>query len=308
MKKIILILIIMAALLARGQDYIPLLDENKVWSVAHEKHVLIGDTVINEITYHKLYFHNFLEELTPDSLVYIAAMREDTINRKVYYIWKNFDSEKLLYDFALQVGDTFRTNPSFANYDGPHPYSSYTSQDYYVIGVTDSLFDGVSRRVIALSAYPSDNTTLRRDWFIEGVGSIFGVIYAGYEMIMDGYNPFLLCVHQNETLVHQVHELLFGQPVNGCYLTPEVSVSEIDNRYNDLYIYPSVFDNTINIRSSEPITEVLISDINGRVVYQNKRSENASEITLNTLDWISGLYIVRAGNSQHFVSKKIVKL
>ncbi len=307
MKKIILILIFMSAMLAKGQDYIPLLGENKVWSVAHEKHVLIGDTLINEITYHKLYFHNFLEELTPDSLMYIAAMREDTINQKVYYIWKNFDTEKLLYDFGLQVGDTFRINPSFANYDGPHPYSSYTSQDYYVIGVTDSLFDGVSRRVIALSAYPSDNTTLRKDWFIEGVGSIFGVIYAGYEMIMDGYNPFLLCVHQNETLVHQEYEI-FGYPVNECYFKPGLSIREVDNKHSSLLISPSVFDNKINIRSSEPITEILISDVNGRLIYQTKVSGNAPEINLNTTDWKSGLYIVRAGNSQHFVSKKIVKL
>lgn len=297
----------MSALLARGKDYIPLLGENKVWSVAHEKHALIGDTVINEITYHKLYFHNFLEELTPDSLEYIAAMREDTINRKVYYIWKNFDSEKLLYDFALQVGDTFQTNSALYGFDfGPASYYSSYSQKYYAISITDSLIDGVSRRVIGLNIHPMDAWS--KDWFIEGVGSPFGLIYAGHDLV-NGFNvnPYLLCVHQADVLVHQEFEAL-GVPINECYSEPELSVREIENRYNDIYVSPSLFDNKLNIRSSEPITEILISDINGRIVYQYRSSENISQLSINVAHWDSGLYIVRAGNSQHFVSKKIIKL
>ena len=129
MEKIkLLILLTICSTFLHAQDHLPMLEENRVWSIMHEKHTLMGDTIINETTYKKLFFHSYIEEFTPDSLQYIAAMREDSLNQKVYFIWKNHEEEVLLYDFSLEVGNTFEVNSPFLGLGEPTYYEDYFNQ------------------------------------------------------------------------------------------------------------------------------------------------------------------------------------
>ncbi len=306
MKKILLIIIFMAALLARGQDYIPLIGENKVWSVSHEKFTFLGDTTINDLEYSKLFYHNFIQEFTPDSLEYVAALREDTINKKVYFIWKDFNTEVLLYDFSLDVGETFHAQYPEFSFSGPTYFVNNINPRYLDVSrVTDSIIEGKSRKVLVMANHYSYDI---EDYFIEGIGSRFGIIYAGYELEFDREYPFLLCLHENNTLTYQEEDPFSISQVEPCYSIPTTNVDEFTNNSLVLTISSTLIDEMFSIRSNTPLNEITISNLNGRIVYQYRSSENITQLSINVAHWDSGLYIVRAGNSQHFVSKKIVKL
>ena len=92
------------------------------WSVSDDKYASAGDTVINAVTYLKIYKQhsnqNFVFSLSEAR--YLTAIREDTVNRKVYcimpagtIIYRNNNQvgqteapqEFLLYDFSLTIGD-----------------------------------------------------------------------------------------------------------------------------------------------------------------------------------------------------------
>jgi hypothetical protein len=294
--------ILLFSIMARGQDYLPLLQENKVWSIGHEKHTLIGDTIINETTYKKLYFHNFLPEYTPDSLEYIAALREDTINQKIYFIWKGFNSEVLLYDFSLNAGDPFQVKTPEFNFGGPIYHDNYT-RNLEVLMVIDSVFEGKNRKVLKLKSQ-HDNYPV--DYWIEGVGSRFGLIYAGYEVI-PGVYPILLCLYKNNQLVYQLNDPA-GYYIDTCYAELTSNIKEPSCDIFNCVITPTFFQDQLNITSEKPLKEIIIYNLNGRIIYQFLSSESFDQHSINTSHWEDGLYIVRLGNSKRYVSKKIIKL
>jgi hypothetical protein len=116
MKKIILgPLLLLAVLLARGQEYVPLLDANKAWNIFER--FLSGSPYHNPDSCGATY-PVFLEKCETDTLKYIVKKRlpgqvfqtlgiihEDIDSKKVYYKCSYCDDEVLLYDFNLEEND-----------------------------------------------------------------------------------------------------------------------------------------------------------------------------------------------------------
>ena len=99
--------------------YTPIVIEGYKWNVVNRKAMLDangtieyktmiekieGDTIINEVSYKKLW-HTTDEDLTEYEL--IGIIREDVENQKVYAFIEG--KEYLLYDFACKAGDKVRT-------------------------------------------------------------------------------------------------------------------------------------------------------------------------------------------------------
>jgi PKD repeat protein len=77
-----------------------------------------GDTVISSKIYYKYYYSliHFYQGQNPDTLlkhVYAGCLRSD--GEKVFYIGKNNNSELLLYDYSLKIGDTLPNGVNPAN-------------------------------------------------------------------------------------------------------------------------------------------------------------------------------------------------
>jgi len=99
-----------------SQEYMPFPQDSATWYTMYVydwpsppyyyyttyKFETSGDTIINNINYTILNFGPALE----DSTHYQGAYRNDTLNKKVYYIDKLDTAEMLLYDFNLLPGDT----------------------------------------------------------------------------------------------------------------------------------------------------------------------------------------------------------
>jgi hypothetical protein len=127
MKKNLLIFLLFTFFNAFSQTYTPLLQEgNKWWFYYREGYCDIcnaqyrsgyifinGETVIDNVAYKKIYSNIYYDcpymgnctyPTNPD--VFECLMREDIITKKVYFLDTITNTEKLLYDFSAQTGDS----------------------------------------------------------------------------------------------------------------------------------------------------------------------------------------------------------
>lgn len=98
-----------------SQEYIPLPEENAVWTEAHSipehsiwttLYEISGDTMLNEKTYKKIYEHTLFMGDTTISL--FAFFRQNPENEMAFIIRHYFDEtdEKVLYNLDVNIGDT----------------------------------------------------------------------------------------------------------------------------------------------------------------------------------------------------------
>jgi Secretion system C-terminal sorting domain len=188
MKNIVLIsLLILLGLNSHAQEYVPMAVEGAHWFVAErrescpwpyenlwEYHV-DGDTIFDGTSYRKIYRqqHESIDSGTyqppfvPFGSKYLhGLLRDDTLAKKVYavsfmYLIQSYDpcplnEEYLLYDFSIEVGDTFDLCVSRYNY----------SLLYYLN--TEVIFNVPSRSFEICDHYCDI-------YFWEGIGSTFGL-------------------------------------------------------------------------------------------------------------------------------------
>jgi hypothetical protein len=312
MKKINLIFFLLISYISvNGQEYLPMLEENTVWSIWNEKHALVGDTVINDLTYKKLFYHKFLEEFTPDSLIYIAAMREDEINEKVYFIWEGFDTEVLLYDFSLEVGNVFNVFcPWFSGSVGGPSFADYEIGTVFVCEVFYQNIADIDRKTIKVAASYSDycDDIYFSEYWIEGIGSNSGLIYAGFvsSLIMDYAHPKLICFHKNDSLIYQPPNP-WDAFYEGCYVELTVSIVDLKQPFLNIKAIPSFFRNSFTFHSDNPTRKISIFNTMGKKVYEFSSNDLFTQKEIFTSSWDKGLYIVRAENQSGTAILKIIK-
>lgn len=202
-------------------NYEPLIDTTKQWNILQHEYWFCksdnlkyintigqrfrGDTVINETHY------TFLETCKNDptftnwqkSNYYF---REDTINGKVYLFADN--SEQLLYDFSLEVGDSLAMNDFYLHVDS----------------VKTELIAGKNRKVIYFEDLCEPLV------MIEGIGTFYDLLKP-YRFCYVGVTLFnkLACFSQNgETLYQDEDECFrFEDHSNEIIPSPIVDTNKI---------------------------------------------------------------------------------
>jgi hypothetical protein len=171
-----------ASIAQNKQPYVPMALEGAHWWVSFwdtnfppwqpydvYQYVLRGDTVVNDVTYKKVYYRGLTDE-EPYLIEYEAffgiGIRDDTANRKVYAV--SFDNntlyecpqneEFLLYDFGVSIGDTINTC-MVQDFGGAKIYS-----------IEYEFMYGIERKIFIVEA---------DEPFIEGIGSGYGVFEWG---------------------------------------------------------------------------------------------------------------------------------
>ena len=218
----IFLLLLCATSTLLGQSYHRLVDSNAVWSeviagldwsdynvtdLSGYKFLIEGDTVIQGQHYSLLkfrftYYYEYKGGFQPwwdahninDSLRVIGAIRESS-NKKIWF--RQFSNEFpggvfqlntniLLYDFGLQVGDTFRLD----------------STTWAIVQSIDSiqLLSGEWRKTFFFS--PLGWAT---SFWIEGIGSNAGLL-ANYFFPFES-GPDLICYHKDEELLYESFEI-----------------------------------------------------------------------------------------------------
>jgi hypothetical protein len=164
-----------------------------------EQHIIHGDTLINGIAYFKLYTtrHNILDVYTfPATLTYHtydslgpSFLRYDTLVKHVYYLPSIDSTERLIYDFDLQVGDTTPMQTEYL------PTSIIRSID------TVSLFGTAVKRFFMADV--NDPSIEHLNYILEGMGGSNGFAYYQPEVLWLGgmaFSTSLRCFQYQDSI------------------------------------------------------------------------------------------------------------
>lgn len=255
------------------------IDENKIWTIRSGGIFpgfntfaikFSGDTTINNIQYKKMLS-------TSDSLLVNGwgqsniFMREDSLHR--IYLYRE-STEKLLYDFSLDVGDSFE---------------AYHYQNLCLLVVLNidsiELNNGELRKRISLIRLDDPNPDQPFYGYIhwiQGVGSLTHLAEYPWDCFFD--NPYhLLCYIENDEYLYT------SQSSNSCFVTPTREV-----RAKEVKIYPNPTSGIIHIESESEIEAISLFDLMGR---EMQVEFNNYEINLGQLR--NGMYELRIQFSSH---------
>ncbi len=252
----------------KAQAYFPISDKNALWDIVlypdpegpypfpyvnHFKYRLVGDTLINSISYQKLIRTTFNIACSVDSTTELYGfLRNDTELHNVYFRSIYQTDESLLYDFRLQVGDTLKG-------------SVFINSDKFAVGAIDSiLINGKyhKRYSIKLREFFTD------EYLIEGVGTTIGLL----EPISEFW-PFykLRCYSQNGQLGY------LSPWAAECRLESDTCYTDIDKKTSlpKVELFPNPARDHVYIYlnlGNQPGNDYLCTlyDLTGRLLYQKE--------------------------------------
>ncbi len=341
MKKLVFIILIVWIGNAKAQtdtyEYVPVPD-NAVWSVNTLKFKTFGDTIINDKSYLKVYWQTskspFEFDITKAS--YFCALRNDTVNKRVYGVYKeavevkhvkkyavdSYNStdttEFLLYDFSLKAGDTISAAVFF-------DYSSQVLPDadpyqiiiyeFVCISTADSIItlnDNTVRRKITmniLNVYVANEAN--EQYWIEGIGSTNGLFSpTAYSYFVTCYAPRrLLCFSVNEELLISFPEFDYDSIPDDCYCIGDISNINEYSLTENILIFPNPVQDvlTVEIRDIDYLLpyRLAILDVLGKEIKHFNINDNKT--TLNISDLSKGFYFLHIQTHQGVSVKRFVK-
>lgn len=299
MKNYLILFIACVAYANNAQTYFPFADSNAVWTVsAHsfqgqKNYAVKGDSVYNSLVYKKYYIVNDTNLATAQFQFY-ALVRQNTAAKKIYGIKNGTSTEKLLYDFSLNINDTLSVN----SFD----FSFGNNNKVKVLAKDSVLINSQYRKRIKLDGYtvPFNGP----EYWTEGVGSNYGIFNGGVSglWITDVCFPTLLCYKQNSVLAYKNPSCIT------CFdiICTDVGVNEIQNN-NTQNVYPNPAKDILNIDISAlslPVqSKIKMTDPLGRIVLE---TEIAKQINIKELK--PGIYFLQVYHKEKLIAiEKIIK-
>jgi hypothetical protein len=251
---------------------------------------LIGDTLINDTLYNKMYSLND-SILAIENASFIGGLRED-VDFKVFVRLVN-DKDRLLYNFKKEIGDTIW----YSSFD------SFIGLDYIVIESTDSVLlkNGEKRKRLNIISDVGHGS------WIEGIGSTLGLLKP-CEILMDNCgtkstNSINCGVQGSALLCFLFDNYLIYKNCSGSCFPITTSITGVNNK--DIKIYPNPAHDFVQIDyNDEIIKSVEILSITGlllsKITYANK---------INIRDLNKGFYILRiqTTNDDKTITTRLIK-
>lgn len=278
MKKkkmlIIALLLLFNVFSLMGQNYLPVLEEGKQWTIKSEN--LSGawtdtlkiekDTLVDNVTFKVIN--------TPYKTVYLT---ENTENRKVEFFTDDDETLRLVMDMSLVQGDTFYVEGA-----------SFNNPGYYEV---DSVYEKDDRKHVQIN-YPvfyADNEKLT---FIEGIGTNLGLYYK--DMIAGDMNNYLLCAWENENKIYS-NDYYDGE----CNVS--LSMSNENNKDKIAFFYTSqnpVNHNGLEVFFNYPFTGRLnLFDITGKIILENRVKNTTHKLLTLPKSKKRGIYLLNVISS-----------
>ena len=282
MKRILTVASFLFLNISFAQPYLPMLEEDHVWNsdfyvdpfgggqtgIVSSENYVAGETVINNQSYKSVYIDGELGS---------CLVREE--NGIVYRYDTDTSQEYIMYDFTLEVGDTFEFPDVMYNsfcgylefYNGP--------LDMMVTERTTEFIAGQDRVVITFDYISERN--IQCQW-IEGIGSTLGFDPVGD--VIDIGSHYLVCFTENGTTY-------FFNNASACDNT---TLSVSDNLKHQIVLAPNPVENIsiLQLPSELNIDTVRIFDITGRVISEEIITKDY--MTINAMDHAAGIYFYQA--------------
>ncbi len=298
-KPVFILVFTFVTVASFSQSYIPLPSNNGKWCIEYNNHIIPpppwwytnywetyydGDTVIQNLTYKRIIKTEYdifcLSEIV-NGPEYIGAIRDDTINRKVYLVPPGQENEELIYDFNLSEGDTLFSYLNFW-------------YDPIIIEFVDSVLVGENfhRRL----GFPYGLGSI-----IEGIGSETGLLE---ELIAFEGGSNLCALFVDSALYF---------PLESCYLMTDTCLTlNIENPYlskHFLEIFPNPANDYFLIRTGN------VENVSG-LRYQIYNSAGVEVLSGSILDQEAvnisilspGIYLIKLTAKNHHIGYlKLIK-
>jgi hypothetical protein len=243
----------------------------------------VGDTTVGIYLYHKLRASGLFYPLgycnspnyTPIRFDnYAGAFREDTLNKKVYFLPPGSSSDTLLYDFNLHLGDTL-----------PQTYTNYEYPGNWVSKIDSVLVGNKYHKRYGITGPGFGSIDTNYAFLIEGVGCTCGGILAS---------------------IHGQGEAPSGSTldcfsVNGSTLYPDTnshcvfySINSYPTQVTNIAISPNPFTTSAQITLDKTYHNITLAvyDIQGKLMLQ-KQYADCSQIQLNRNGLGNGMYFLK---------------
>jgi hypothetical protein len=246
----------------------------------------MNDTLINDTLYKEV-LRRRLDWLDDDWDV-SGYVREDDDG---FYFRNTSGEEGQLYAYNLEVGDEFEINNVWLGYDPIYVVTGFVqSIDSVLVG------DSYKKRYGLYSDwFDSDGS---EDW-VEGVGSLMGVINPAISEFIDGGTEQLLCYSEDD-------EVLFKNPLTGlseCYYESyTTSVETVET--GPFKTYPNPVTNSLWIECENYSGEYKILDINAKCIMNG--TFGCVQLDVSTLK--PGIYILELNSDGTFYRHKFIKV
>lgn len=297
-KHLILILFSLSVSFAFSQ-YRPLPMQNAEWvnwggitllscpscTFVNYKYYTDGDTVINTQTYVKIK-KTEIPSINNVNIypTYTGAIRQDTLNKKIYIVLTDSTTERIFYDFSLQVGDTVNS----VLHDLASDCLGFGAETIYLIDST--LINGNYHKVFYIQGSCADMSLS----YIEGIGSSYGLIFPNRS---DEKESHISCTKVNGLTYYPSN-------TSPCNLT--TNVADVDKKYF-FDVFPNPANNEINIAfpdSEAPANITLFSPL-GQILITEKLYGEKNKIDISKLP--KGLYLLSINVNGKIYTKKIIK-
>ena len=292
MKKVAIILFLLLINNSYSQDYFPFPVSEARWNqyivniqgspyVTYKYRLgMIGDTLINSKLYSKVYSLNS-ESLNILDAIYIGAIREE--NKKIYTVKEDQgETEVLLYDFDVEVGDIITSNASFG----------YMTEPLEVLSIdTIVLLDGTIRKKYNVGP----------DFWVEGIGSMSGLFAPITPMLTNYTAPWLKCFNHNQTNIY-INEYMAELSCESCFCI--LDTASLDNSQN-MIVYPNPFyDELFYEKENEEPCDIIIYNSEGLRI---RKFNNHSFSSIYLGDLPKGIYLIQILSNDKYYINKIIK-
>lgn len=267
-------------------------------SCSEYQNEIAGDTVVGIYTYHKIWYsgkyyafsfcHYPSYMYTPTFFSYYnGAYREDTLNRKVFYLAPDSISESLLYDFNLSLGDTLPITFNNNHYGNPNIVTSIDS--VLIVGKYHKRFE--------ISAYNWGGHIGSYVYLIEGIGSTFGLLGKLRPEEEIPHGSTLLCFKQNGLTV-------FPDSTYQCDIVSSIKDNEIKPE-PFIKIFPNPFNLTAEISfvKNYKTIDLTLFDLQGKII-KSKTYKDLNKINLDRLEIENGIYFLRMTLDNRIIETK----
>ncbi|MDO9184365.1 MAG: T9SS type A sorting domain-containing protein [Bacteroidia bacterium] len=290
-----------------AQTYTPFPTDSAQWSVMRTiynfsqnsfQYKMKGDTVLNGITYHKIYYSLALDYSSPNQSLH-CFLREDT-TKKVFVKYPTGSgidtSEFMLYNFNLAVGDTVTIR-----------LLNYTTDSLFKLAVTNVFLTmtstGYRKKIVLqpiIDIWGGTGGCYQMGW-IEGIGSIFGgLLYDELpeQSCSNGIQYDLTCFWDHGVYILGGNECDYSTGIN-----------EKQGSDYQTYIYPNPAQNSINfeanfetdgatgLTTSLTNSFLIITDVVGRQKGKYNIPAKNSALVVNTETYSNGIYFYSVYNN-----------
>jgi hypothetical protein len=271
-KKALIIPMLFFTFCLQSQNYRPLLDQTNKWYVTTcyngcitDNYYTDGDTLVNNK------MHKILDGYHYISRTFL--LREDVNEKKVYLtkVTGNRKDEFLLYDFAMQEGDSIQMN---------NPITPFPSDGGYYQLDSIRTISNVNNQLLKhfyLSPTNSNTISTQPAVWVEGIGSLSIINAPGGYPDINGAGH-VTCFYKNESLFYS-----FNSPLNTQCAIPEESLN--------LIVFYEPNDSTWYVKNTSQVLTVTLFDVSGRKI-KTFHNPNEVQMTLNINDCSSGIYFL----------------